>query len=142
MSEAGHPAGADEQFFAAAYQRIIGTLFVLLPALTVLFWAALNRGFALGFLAGGSLAILNFVSLKKLVIAFADRVIASGGQRRSSGLVLRFLLRYGLVATAAYAIFKGSATSAYGLLTGLAIPALAIMIEAVYELYGALRRGH
>jgi len=142
MSEAGQPVEAGEQFFAAAYQRILGTLFVLLPGLTVLFWVVLNRGFALGFLAGGAIAILNFVSLKKLVIAFADRVIASGGQRKSSGLVLRFLLRYGLVAIAAYAIFKSSAMSAYGLLTGLAIPALAIMIEAVYELYGALRRGH
>lgn len=140
--DSGRPAGADEQFFATAYQRIVGTLFVLLPGLTVLFWAVLNRAFALGFLAGGAIAILNFVSLKKLVIAFADRVIASGGKRKSSGLVLRFLLRYGLVAVAAYAIFKSSAMSAYGLLAGLAIPAVAIMIEAVYELYGALRRGY
>lgn len=133
---------ADEHFFAAAYQRIIRILFVLLPCLVVLFWAILNRGFALGFLAGGAIAILNFVSLKKLVIAFADRVIASGGERKSSGLVLRFLLRYGLVAVAAYAIFKSSAMSAYGLLAGLAIPAVAIMIEAGYELYGSLRRGY
>lgn len=133
---------ADEHFFAAAYQRIVRILFVVLPCLVVLFWALLNRGFALGFLAGGAIAILNFVSLKKLVIAFADRVIASGGERKSSGLVLRFLLRYGLVAVAAYAIFKSSAMSAYGLLAGLAIPAIAIMIEAGYELYGSLRRGY
>jgi len=32
--------------------------------------------------------------------------------------------------------------SAYGLLVGLAIPAVGIMIEAAYELYGALRRGY
>ncbi|HVH87483.1 MAG TPA: ATP synthase subunit I [Terriglobales bacterium] len=140
--DSGQLERADEHFFAAAYQRIVRILFVLLPCLVVLFWAILNRGFALGFLAGGAIAVLNFVSLKKLVIAFADRVIASGGERKSSGLVLRFLLRYGLVAVAAYAIFKSSAMSAYGLLAGLAIPAVAIMIEAGYELYGSLRRGY
>jgi hypothetical protein len=32
--------------------------------------------------------------------------------------------------------------SAYGLLVGLAIPAVGIMIEAGYELYGSWRRGY
>lgn len=141
-AESEQPQRADEHFFAAAYERIVWLMFVLLAGLIVLFWAILSPGFALGFLAGGAIAILNFVSLKKLVIAFADRVIASEGQQRSSGLVLRFLLRYGLVAVAAYAIFKSSAMSAYGLLAGLGIPAPAIMIEAGYELYGSLRRGY
>ena len=136
------PHAADEHFFAAAYERIVRTLFVLLPCFVLLFWTTLTLGFALGFLAGGAIAILNFVSLKKLVIAFADRVISSEGQHRSSGLVFRFLLRYGLVAVAAYAIFKSSAMSAYGLLAGLGLPAPAIMIEAGYELYGSLRRGY
>ena len=133
---------ADEQFFAAAYQRLVRILLALLPCLVILFWIFFNHKFAIGFLAGGAIAILNFLSLKKLVIAFADRVIASGGERRSSGLVLRFLLRYGLVGVAGYAIFKSSAMSAYGLLAGLAIPAVGIMIEAGYELYGSLRRGY
>lgn len=132
---------SDEHFFAAAYERIVLILAVLLPCSTILFWIFLDHRFAVGFLIGGAIAIINFLSLKKLVIAFADRVIASSGEQRSSGLVLRFLLRYGIVATAGYAIFKSSATSAYGLLAGLAIPAVGIMIEAGYELYGSWRRG-
>ena len=139
-SEPSQPA--DEHFFAAAYERIVRLMFLLLAALVVLFWAILTTGFALGFLGGGAIAVLNFVSLKKLVIAFADRVIYSQGNQRSSGLVLRFVLRYGLVALAAYAIFKSSAMSAYGLLAGLGLPVPAIMIEAGYELYGSLRRGY
>jgi small-conductance mechanosensitive channel len=139
-SEQSQPA--DEHFFAAAYERIVRLMFLLLAALAVLFWAILTPGFALGFLGGGAIAVLNFVSLKKLVIAFADRVISSQGNQRSSGLVLRFVLRYGLVALAAYAIFKSSAMSAYGLLAGLGLPVPAIMIEAGYELYGSLRRGY
>ncbi len=141
-ADSEQPHRADEHFFAAAYERIVWLMFILLAGLVVLFWAVLTLGFALGFLAGGVIAILNFVSLKKLVIAFADRVISSEGQQRSSGLVLRFLLRYGLVAVTAYAIFKSSAMSAYGLLAGLGLPAPAIMIEAGYELYGSLRRGY
>lgn len=135
-------ASAGEQFFSAAYQRIVRLLLFLLPCLVILLWVFFNRRFAVGFLVGGAIAIVNFLSLKRLVIAFADRIIASSGERRSSGLVLRFLLRYGLVAVVAYAIFKSSAMSAYGLLAGLGIPAIAIMIEAGYELYGSLRRSY
>lgn len=139
---AGNPASANENFFAAAYQRIVRILFILLPCAVVPLWLFFNRRFAVGFLVGGAIAIVNFLSLKRLVIAFADRVIASHGQQRSSGLALRFLLRYGLVAVAGYAIFKSSAMSAYGLLAGLGIPAVGIMIEAGYELYGSFRRGY
>ena len=133
---------ADEQFFTAAYQRIVRILLFLLPCVVVLLWTIFNHRFAIGFFVGGAIAIVNFLSLKRLVIAFADRVISSAGQQRSSGLVLRFLFRYGLVAVAGYAIFKSSAMSAYGLMAGLGIPAVAIMIEAGYEVYKALRRGY
>src|SRR5262249_42247138 len=135
-------ASSDEQFFAAAYRRIVWLLIIFLPSLTILLWVLFNHRFALGFLVGGLIAILNFLSLKRLVIAFADRVVASSGKQRSSGLVLRFLLRYAIAAAAGYAIFKSSAMSAYGLLVGLGIPALGIMIEAAYELYGSWRRGY
>ena len=135
-------ASSGESFFSAAFERIIRILAVLLPCSTILLWIFFNHRFAVGFLVGGTIAIVNFLSLKRLVIAFADRVIASSGERRSSGLVLRFLLRYGIVAVAGYAIFKSSAMSAYGLLVGLGIPAVGIMIEAGYELYGSWRRGY
>lgn len=133
---------ADESFFSAAFQRIVRNLLILLPCAAAILWLSFNQRFAVGFLIGGVIAIVNFLSLKRLVIAFADRVIASQGKERSSGLVLRFVLRYGLVAVAGYAIFKSSAMSAYGLLAGLGIPAVGIMIEAGYELYGSFRRGY
>jgi len=133
---------ASEIFFSAAYQRIVRNLIILLPCVATVLWLSFNHRFAVGFLVGGVIAIVNFLSLKRLVIAFVDRVIASHGKERSSGLVLRFLLRYGLVAMAGYAIFKSSAMSAYGLLTGLGIPAVGIMIEAGYELCGSWRRGY
>lgn len=145
MTEESPPVGqpnSNEHFFAAAYERIVRILAVLLPGATILFWLLLDRRFAIGFIVGGVLAIINFLSLRKLVIAFADRVIGSSGEQRSSGLVLRFLLRYGLIAAVGYVIFKSSAMGAYGLLVGLAIPAVGIMIEAGYELYGSWRRSY
>lgn len=133
---------SDDQFFSAAYQRIVRALLLLLPSAVIVLWIFFNHRFAIGFFIGGAIAIVNFLSLKKLVLAFADRVIQSDGQHRSSGLVLRFVLRYGLIAGAGYAIFKSSAMSAYGLIAGLTIPAAAVMIEAAYELYGSIRQGH
>ena len=140
-SSAAQPS-SNEHFFTAAYERIVRILAVLLPCSAILFWIFLDHRFAIGFIVGGVVAIINFLSLRKLVIAFADRVIASSGEQRSSGLVLRFLLRYGIIAVAGYVIFKSSAMGAYGLLVGLAIPAVGIMIEAGYELYGSWRRSY
>jgi hypothetical protein len=55
--------------------------------------------------------------------------------------VLRFLLRYFLMAAAAYAIFTVSRASLYGLFAGLFLPVAGIACEAAYELYIALARG-
>ena len=142
LSDSSPAQQVSEQFFEAAYTRVVRILLVLVPCLALVLWSSFNRRFAVGFLVGGAIAIINFLSLKKLVIAFADTVIASEGERRSSGLVPRFLFRYGLVAVVGYAIFKSSAMSAYGLLAGLGIPAVGIMIEAGYEVYKALRHGY
>ena len=133
---------SDAPFFATAYTRIVRILAVLIPCATIGFWIFYNHRFAVGFVIGGAIAVVNFLSLRKLVIAFADRVIASSGAQRSSGFVLRFVLRYGIIAIAGYVIVKSSAMSAYGLLVGLAIPAIGIMIEAGYELYGSWLRGY
>jgi hypothetical protein len=53
---------------------------------------------------------------------------------------MRFVLRYLLVGVVAYAIFKGSALAFRGFLWGLLIPAAALMLEAAWESYMALRR--
>jgi hypothetical protein len=55
--------------------------------------------------------------------------------------VFRFLVRYFLMAGAAYAIFSVSPASLYGLFAGLFLPVGGIACEAVYELYMALARG-
>jgi hypothetical protein len=68
-------------------------------------------------------------------------VARQGKKRSAAGVVFTFVLRYVLIAVAAYAIFKGSETSVYGLFVGLSLPVGAILIEAVYVTCGAVRRG-
>jgi hypothetical protein len=137
-----HPmTRSPDDFHSGAYARIIRFMLALgiLAAIAVL----LRFGVAVGagFLVGCGIAFVNFHWLKRVVSALADRATATGERQSSKGVVLRFLLRYFLIALAAYAIFKISRDSLYGLLAGLFLPVGAILIEAVYELYAALRRG-
>ncbi len=95
-----------------------------------------------GVLAGSALACVNFHWLEQGVSALADRATGSSGAARSGGgIVARFLLRYFLIALAAYAIFRISPAALYGFLGGLFLAVAAILCEAVYEAYVALRRG-
>ncbi len=129
-----------ESFYEGAYGRIVrlmlGSAVVLTVAALVRFGVEVGAGFAVGC----AIAILNFHWLKRVVSALAERATGTGKRQRSTGVVLRFLLRYLLVAAAAYAIFRVSTASLYGLLAGLFLPVAAILMEAVYEVAVALRR--
>jgi len=129
------------QFYSGAYARILGSILLLGFVGSGVFWARFGRRFGLGFLIGAAIALLNFHWLKRIVGGLADGAARAGSKAPASGLVLRFLLRYGLIAAAAYVIVKSSSVNIYGLLAGLFLPVAAIFIEAGYELYVALRRG-
>ena len=130
-----------EQFYAGAYARIVRLMMVLGVMLSVVTLVRFGAMVAAGFSVGCAIGMLNFHWLKRVVSTLADRAIGSGRKQGSAGVVFRFLLRYLLVAAAAYAIFRVSLASLYGLLAGLFLPVAAIMVEAVYEVYVAVRRG-
>lgn len=96
---------------------------------------------AVGFALGCGIAYLNLHWLKRVVSALADRATNTGKTQSSKGIVLRFLLRYALIAAGCYVIFRVSTGSLFGLLAGLFLPVGAITCEAVYEVCVALRRG-
>src|SRR5260370_9996900 len=85
---------------------------------------------ALGFFCGCAVAYLNFHWLKRVVTALADRATQSGPSPSSSGMVLRFLLRYVLMALGAYVIFTVSPASLSALFAGLFLPLAAIACAA------------
>ena len=130
-----------EAFYAGAYARIVRLMFVLGAVLSVGGLLRFGPVLAAGFAVGCAIGMLNFHWLKRVVSAVAERVTEGGQKPGSAGVVFRFLLRYLLVAAGAYAIFRISLTGLYGLLAGLFLPVAAILVEAVYEVYVALRRG-
>lgn len=132
---------ASEAFYARALPRI--RRFMTGLALPVVVFILLRFGWkiALGFGVGCAIAYLNFYWLKRVVMGLADKVTATSKRPSGAGIVLRFVGRYLLMALAAYAIFKISPASLYGLFAGLFLPVGAIMCEAGYELYAALRHG-
>jgi len=128
-------------FAANAFRRIFVVMAALLIAGTPLIWVRYGRGVALSFVIGGAISLINFYWLKRVLAAMVEAVAVQGKKRSAAGIILRFVLRYVLIGVAAYVIFKSSAMSLYGLCAGLSLPVGAVLIEAAYAIYGALRRG-
>ena len=130
-----------ESFYARAVARIPRFMLLLAVILSTAAWLRFGWKIALGFACGCAIAYLNFHWLERVVSALADRATQSGYPQASGGVVFRFLMRYFLMALAAYAIFSVSPASLYGLFAGLFLPVAGIACEAIYELYAALVRG-
>jgi len=134
------PTPTAETFYAGAYARILRFMLGAAIVAALALGLALGWRVSLGFAIGCSIASLNFYWLKRVVSALADRATHSDSRESSRGVVLRFLLRYLLIAVGVYVIFRSSSVSLHGLLAGLFLPVAAIGCEAAYEVYVALRR--
>jgi hypothetical protein len=97
---------------------------------------------AVGFAAGSFIAYLSFRSLDRAVQALAARVVESHRPESGFSLVNGFFLRYLLAGIVAYAIFTSSSQAFRGFLFGLCTPVAAMLAEAGFEAYIALRRGY
>jgi ATP synthase I subunit len=129
-----------EAIYARAIPRMLRIMLVagvvlLAPAVRLYGWAG-----AIGFAAGTAVSYINFLALVRGVESLAERIVDRHSQEKGRKIVLRFLMRYGLVAAVAYAIFKGSGVAFRGFLWGLCLPVAALMIEAGFEAYVAFRR--
>jgi len=130
-----------EAFYAGAITRIPRFMLALAGGFTFAAWVRFGWHVALGFACGCAIAYLNFYWLERVVSGLADRVTQTGERQSSKGVVWRFLLRYFLMALAAYVIFSVSPASLYGLFAGLFLPVAGIACEAGYEIYAAFARG-
>jgi len=113
---------------------VVGVLLVG-PAFWFYRWAG-----AIGFAFGVVVSYVNFKSLTRGVEGLSDRIVNRNSREKGGWIVLRFVVRYGLVAAAAYAIFKSSPLAFRGFLWGLCVPVAALMTEAVWQGYTAFRR--
>ena len=126
------------------FDRIIPRLLRNLLVLSVLllgpaFWFYRWAG-SIGFAFGAAVSYVNFRSLTRGVEGLADRIVNRNSREKGGKILLRFVVRYGLVGAVAYAIFKSSSVAFRGFLWGLCMPAMALMVEAVWEGYAAFRR--
>ena len=138
------PSNPDESplldsFYARAIPRMLRTMLVVGVLLLIpIYWLYGWVG-AVGVAAGAAVSYINFRTLIRGVEALGDRIVNRQSKERGWTIVLRFLVRYGLVGIVAYAIFKGSAVAFRGFLWGLCLPVAAIMAEAGVEAYAAFR---
>ena len=105
---------------------LVASVLLLAPAFWFYRWAG-----SIGFAFGAAVSYVNFRSLTRGVEGLADRIVNRNSREKGGRIILRFLVRYGLVAAVAYAIFKGSSLAFRGFLWGLCVPVAAMMIEAV-----------
>jgi hypothetical protein len=139
---AAPPTLADaDAFYAGAVDRIRNLMIALALVLFAGAWWKFGRVPALGFLLGCIIAYLNFHWLKSGVSGLTDRVTHTGKPQSGKGIIARFLLRYVLLAGAAYVILTSFPGSLRGLFAGLFLPVGAIACEALYEVYAAIARG-
>jgi hypothetical protein len=138
-SPLGNPieAETEEAFYADVYRRLVTIMVALGVTGTIRAGIWYGPLMAATFFAGSVIAVLNFHWLKHTIEAMGGRLPSRA--RSAWGVVLRFLLRYILIAAAAYVILKGNTSIAYGFFAGLAIVAGAIVIEAMYETFRALQ---
>ena len=126
--------------FARAIPRILRIMLVTsLLLLAPMYWIYGWRG-TIGFVAGAAVSYINFLALTRGVEGLADRIVNRQSHEKGRKIVVRFLVRYGLVAVVAYVIFKSSALAFRGFLWGLCVPVAAMMIEAGFEGYAAFLR--
>jgi hypothetical protein len=130
-----------DRFYAGAIRRILRALAVVAVLSTILVLLKWGLAVGLGFAAGAAVSWFNFHSLARGVDGLAARIVDAQSTERGSSVVFRFVLRYLLVGILAYAIFKSSSQAFRGFLFGLCLPVVAMLFEAAYEAYAALRRG-
>jgi hypothetical protein len=132
---------AAESFYSGALRRISRYMLVLAALFTVGIWVYFGYAKALGFGAGAAISYLNFVRLKRAVMALADRIVGSGDKGSGGMVVAKFLLRYLLAGLVAFLLYQFLSAAMYGFLAGLFLPVAAIFCEAGFEAYVATVRG-
>jgi hypothetical protein len=93
--------------------------------------------FVLGLVLGGALALLNYKWLHSSLRA----IVAASNEKAPPGTMIKFVVRWLVIATIALAANKTGYFDAVAILAGLFVPAGAVMVEAAYVTYKTVRTG-
>lgn len=132
-----------DTFYQGAYARLVRSMFVIAVMASASGTVRFGWRVGAGVAAGCALSGINFLWMKRAIQSFTIRLAEPRAEEEkvSRGSATRFLARYALVGAVAYVIFKSSVISLSGVLVGLFLPVAAILGEAVFETYMALRHG-
>jgi hypothetical protein len=83
---------------------------------------------------GGALALLNY----KWLHSSLRGVLAAGYEKSPPGTMIKFVVRWLVIAAVAWAANRTGYFDAVAIIAGLFAPAVAVMIEAAYIAYKSL----
>ncbi|HEX7961190.1 MAG TPA: ATP synthase subunit I [Terriglobales bacterium] len=127
----------NEEFAAHALHRISRFILVFSALGAAAFWITLGWKAGGSFILGALIAVINFQWLQSSVQKVITALVAGTAERPR--IWHKLLLRYLLLAAVVYVIFRGYSLHIPAFLTGLLLPVLACMCEAIYEAFVAFR---
>lgn len=98
-------------------------------------WWFHSLRFGLGFLAGGSLAVVNLLWMKRSLASFFEEHEVAGGGR---WIGARYIMRYVALGTILFAVYLLSPDLLVPLVLGLCSFAAAVILEAGIRLFGII----
>ncbi len=125
-----------EEFSERLLVRVWMISAVLSLVAAIVLWVKYGAAQALSFLLGAVVAIVNLRWLESSVRRMFD---LDSEVKKRKRLWPKMVARYLFLGVIAYVIFKGYFVSVSEFLGGLFIPVFALMLEAAYEAYVALR---
>jgi ATP synthase I subunit len=118
----------------AVERRVFRNIFAVIAIAVVIAALTADLRFMLGLVLGGALALLNYKWLHSSLRA----VLATGNEKTPPGTMIKFVVRWLVIAAVAWAANKTGYFDPVAILAGLFAPAVAVMIEAAYVAYKSL----
>ena len=119
----------------AVERRVWRNIFAVVALAVVAAAIFSDLNFMLGLILGGALALLNYKWLHSSLRA----VLAAGSQKAPPGTIIKFVVRWLVIAAVAWAANKTGYFDPLAILAGLFAPAAAVTIEAAYIAYKSFR---
>ncbi len=130
-----------DDFYSRTIERVQRIMIVISIAALVTAQICFGFRIALGVVVGSFISYVNFHWLKTGVAGLADLAADSGTATSSRGIVMRFLVRYFLMALLGFVILTVSRESLYGFFAGLLVTVAALLCEGACEAYKAVVGG-
>jgi hypothetical protein len=119
----------------AVERRVWRNIFAVVAIAVVMAALFADLRFMLGLILGGGLALLNYKWLHSSLRA----ALSAGGEKAPPGTMIKFVVRWLVIAAAAWAANKTGYFDAVAIVAGLFAPAAAVTIEAAYVAYKGFR---